>query len=190
MKKSVSKSSALTSIVEIVIGVLLLINPIGFTRGIIIAFGLGMIVLGIYKVIKYFSAKPETAIQQGDFSKGVLFTLLGVLCAFNSAWIMATFPAITAFYGIIILIVGVSKLQAAVDMIRIKQGSWGAMLLSAVLTLVFAVLIICNPFTSTAILWTFIGITLIVSAVLDIIAFIASKKGKSKKDKVTVTTEE
>ena len=44
------------------------------------------------------------------------------------------------------------------------------------LTLTFAVLILCNPFSTTAILWTFIAVSLIVEAVVDILTYIFGKK--------------
>jgi len=52
-------------------------------------------------------------------------------------------------------------------------------LIGAVLTLVFALLILANPFASTAFLWTFIAISLIVEAVLDILAFTFGRKSES-----------
>ena len=48
--------------------------------------------------------------------------------------------------------------------------------LSAALTIVCAVIILYNPFSSTAVLWTFIAITLIVEAVVDVIATIFAKE--------------
>ena len=61
-------------------------------------------------------------------------------------------------------------------MVRTKQKYWFVALISAILTLAFAVLIVANPFSSTAFLWSFIGVTLIVEAVMDIVTFIFAKK--------------
>ena len=49
------------SIAELIIGILLLVNPIGFTSGIIIAFGIALMIMGIRKTIKYFRTEPEEA---------------------------------------------------------------------------------------------------------------------------------
>ena len=177
MKKSNSAMSSLfMSIVEIVLGILLLINPVGFTSGIIIILGVVLAIMGIGQTVQYFRADAEEAAKSGSLTKGILFTVLGIFCAFKSEWFIATFPVITIFYGILILVAGVSKLQIAVDMARAKQKYWFFALISAMLTLVFAVLIIINPFASTAFLWTFIGISLIVEAVIDVVTFIFAKK--------------
>ena len=175
-KVNSGNSSLLMSFVEILIGILLLINPVGFTSGIIVAFGIVLTIMGIGQIIKYFRTDAEEAASGGKLTKGVLFVVLGLFCAFKSGWFIATFPVITILYGVLILVAGVSKLQKAIDMVRVKQQYWFVALISAILTLLFAVLIIFNPFASTAVLWSFIGITLIVEAVMDVVTFIFAKK--------------
>lgn len=177
MKKTISGNSNLfMSVVEIVIGILLLINPVGFTSGIIVAFGIVMMLMGVGQIIKYFATEAEEAAEGGKLARGILFAVLGGFCAFKSGWFIATFPVITILYGVLILVAGVSKLQKAVDMARVKQNYWFIALIGALLTLVFAILILANPFASTAVLWSFIGITLIVEAVMDVVTFIFAKK--------------
>lgn len=166
----------LMSISEIVIGILLLIDPVGFTSGIIVTLGIVLTIMGIAKVVQYFRDDAEDAAKSGNLTKGILFSALGLFCTFKSGWFIATFPIITALYGVLILIAGVSKLQQAIDMIRIKQKYWFIALISAVLTLAFAVMIVANPFSSTTFLWSFIGVTLIVEAVMDIVTYIFAKK--------------
>ncbi|MBE6958691.1 MAG: hypothetical protein E7447_06040 [Ruminococcaceae bacterium] len=45
-------SSMAMSLVEVIIGILLLVNPIGFTSGIIIAFGIVLMVMGISLIME------------------------------------------------------------------------------------------------------------------------------------------
>lgn len=101
---------------------------------------------------------------------------MGLFCALKSEWFIATFPLLTVIYGVVTLMTGLSKVQWAIDMLRQKQKYWFVALIGALLTLVFAVLILCNPFSSTAIPWTFIAISLIVEAVMDILAFVFGKR--------------
>ncbi|MBQ2661447.1 MAG: DUF308 domain-containing protein [Clostridia bacterium] len=177
MKKvSSGNSSLLMSFVEIAIGILLLINPVGFTSGIIITLGVILIIMGIGQIVAYSCTEPDKAASDGKLTKGILLTVLGLFCAFNSKWFIVTFPAITILYGILILVTGVSKLQQAIDMARAKKEYWFVALISALLTLLVAALIIFNPFASTAVLWTFIGVALIVEAAMDIVTFIFAKK--------------
>ena len=50
------------------------------------------------------------------------------------------------------------------------------MAVSAAITLLCAVIILANPFSTTAALWMFIGITMIVQAVIDIVAAVLKKE--------------
>ncbi len=172
----VGRSSLFTCIVEIVVGILLLVNPVGFTSGILIAFGVVMAIMGVIKIVRYFLTDAEEAAHEGNLSTGLLLALIGFICVLKKEWILATFPMITLIYGIVNLISGISKLQKSVDMIRLKRRFWYVALISAVMTLIFAFFIIANPFATTAILWIFIGVTLIVEAVVDLVTFIFFKK--------------
>ena len=49
------------SLVEFIIGILLLLNPVGFTSGIIATFGVVLMIMGISSIIKYFRTEPEEA---------------------------------------------------------------------------------------------------------------------------------
>lgn len=93
-----------------------------------------------------------------------------------------TFPLLTVIYGVLTLLGGINKVQWAIDMLRAKQKYWFVAIISAVLTLVFSALILANPFASTAVLWTFIAVTLIVEAVIDIAAFILGRKSFDQAD--------
>lgn len=167
-----------TSLVELIIGILLLINPIGFTSGIIIAFGVVLMIMGIHKTVKYFRTEPEEAAVSQILVKGLLMLLAGAFCAFNSHWFIATFPVLTLVYGVVILITGITKVQWTIDIIRMKRSKWFWVAISAAISIVCGVVIITSPFSTTAVLWMFIGISLIVEAVFDMIGSIFGNREK------------
>ena len=171
-----STGNLLTCIFEIMVGILLLIDPVGFTSGIIVVFGIVLAVIGAISLFRYFREDAETASQESGLAKGIIFAIFGLFCAFKSEWFMVTFPLLTVLYGILTLVSGVSKVQWAVDMLRAKQKYWFVEVISAVVTIICAILILTNPFTSTAFLWTFIGVSMIVEAVVDVIAFFLGRK--------------
>lgn len=159
---------------EILVGILLLVRPVGFTSGIIIAAGIVSLVVGLYNVVKYFRTDAETAAMGQLLVKGLVALLGGIFCIANTNWLIATFPALTIIYGVVILITGFGKVQKTVDLIRAKNRRWFLGAISAIISIVCAVVILNNPFTSTAVLWMFTGITLIIEAVFDAVACIAT----------------
>ena len=166
------------SIAEVIIGILLLVNPIGFTSGIIIAFGVVLMIMGIHKTVKYFRTEPEEAAVSQILVKGLLMLLAGAFCAFNSHWFIATFPVLTLVYGVVVLITGITKVQWTIDIIRMKRSKWFWAAISAAISIVCGVVIITSPFSTTAVLWMFIGISLIVEAVFDMIGSIFGNREK------------
>ena len=166
------------SVAEVIIGILLLINPIGFTSGIIIAFGIVLMIMGISKAIKYFRTEPEEAAVSQILVKGLLMLLAGAFCTFNSHWFIATFPVLTLVYGVVILVAGIAKLQWTVDIIRLKRSKWFWMAISAAISILCGITVIMSPFSTTAVLWMFIGISLVVDAVFDMIGGIFGNREK------------
>lgn len=173
-----SLNSLAVSIVELVIGILLLVNPVGFTSGIIVAFGIVLMLFGVVNGIKYFRTEPEAAAVSQSLVIGMLQLLAGAFCAFCSRWFIVTFPVLTLVYGVLILVTGLVKFQWTVDIIRLKRRNWLWAAVSAAISILCGVVIITSPFDTTAVLWMFTGISLIVEAVLDMIGAIFGNRGK------------
>lgn len=163
-------------LLEALAGVLLLINPVSFTSGIIMAVGIVLIFLGIIEVVSYFRTSAEEACLEQSLAKGLIMLVSGFFCVLETQWFIATFPILTVIYGICVLIAGLSKVQLCADMLRLKNKKWFLAAVSAAISVVCAVVILKNPFATTAILWIFIGISLIVEAIFDIIILILGRK--------------
>lgn len=178
-------------VIELIIGILLLINPVGFTTGIIMLGGVGVGSAGILCVYKYFRQTPEEAKRGQLCSIGLILIMIGLFCVLRTDWFIATFPILTVIYGIFMLLTAVSKIQLAVDMLRLKNTKWIFAGVNALISIICAVVILSSPFTSTAILWIFAGISLIVEAVLDIVTILfGNMEEKEKGDQVELMSED
>ena len=161
---------------EILVGILLLINPVSFTSGIIIGLGVILLALGAMGVIAYFRLEPIEAARRQTLTKGLVIITAGLFCIFQTHWFIVTFPLLTILYGVIILLTGIAKIQWAVDMLRMKKPNWFLAAIASALSILLAIIILLNPFSSTIFLWRFVAITLILGAILDILALIFSRK--------------
>ncbi len=164
-------------LVEALLGILLLVNPIGFTRGIIVTAGVLLTIAGIVHIIAYFRSTPQEGFIGKMLSKGLLEIIGGLFCALNSQWFIATFPILAILYGIGTLVSGIVKVEMTVDLIRLKGKRWELSAVGAALTILCAVIILLNPFGTTIILWRFVAISLIIEAVVDLVsAFLPSRE--------------
>lgn len=161
---------------ELIVGILLLINPVSFTTWVIMVAGIVLMILGLVEVVKYFRASTKEALLGQSLAKGILCLLGGGFCVLKTEWFIVTFPVLTIIYGIIILVTGIGKIQLTVDMLRQKNKKWFWAAINAVLSVICAVVILKSPFTSTTVLWMFTGASLIAEGVLDIVTMIVGKK--------------
>lgn len=166
---------------ELVIGILLLMDPVAFTSGIIIAAGIALILLGLVNCIKYIRIDFRRAAKGQYLTKGLLSILVGGFCVSNSQWFIATFSALTVIYGVAILLSSIEKVQLCVDLFRSKKPKWYFAAFSAILSIVFAVIILKRPFATSAALWIFTGVALIAEAAFDILVLLMNRKRTSEK---------
>lgn len=165
-------------IAELIAGILLLLDPAQFTSTVIIGIGVVLIILGIIKVINYFRTAADTAAIGQLLTKGLISVLAGTFCITQWEWFLDTFPVLTMVYGTIILLTGINKIQLAVDMVRLKNSRWRWAAANAILTLICAIVVLCNPFASAEVLWSFTGVVLVGVGIFDLTISILRRKAK------------
>ncbi len=170
-------STIIVCVFEVLVGILLLIDPATFTSGIIIAVGVGLVIAGVIEIVDYFRTSAVEAALKKTLVKGLAMLLVGIFCVMRPSWLVSTFPLLTILYGIFILFLGLSKVQWTVDALRLKTGRWFLHAISALVSIIFAIVILQSPFESTYALWLFTGIALIVEAVIDIVMLFFNNKG-------------
>lgn len=172
-------STLLMALAELLVGILLFIEPIRFTSGILLGIGFILLVFGVVCLLRYFRTEPVQAALEQNLAKGLVMILLGGFLAFQTERAISLFPLLTHLYGIAILIVGIVKLQQGVDLLRLKLRYWFLAGINAVLAILFAAVILSNPFASTIVLWQVAAISLIVEAVFDVAVMVMTGIEKS-----------
>ncbi len=109
-----NENAIIMCIIEVVAGILLLVNPVGLTASIIIAAGIALMVDSLFNVIRYFTSNPGEAAVSQLLMRGLISLLAGAFCTFNPQWFIITFPVIAILYGVAVLIGGLGKVQMAV----------------------------------------------------------------------------
>lgn len=160
------------SIAEILVGVLLLIDPVGFTSGVVIALGAVVLAMGLWNILSYFRRPVQAAFTDWRLGRGLLMALCGLFFITNSRWVLGVLPALFTVYGLIMLVAGVMKLQHVADLKRLGRPKWYLAGLSALAYILIAVVILLNPFGTAMAVWNFVGLSMIFSAVLDLITLI------------------
>ena len=172
-----STSRKLTSITAIIIyfiaGLLLLIWPglmVEITKwGLIIV----LAVYGIIKIISYFRMTPEDGANTIAFAGALLAFSLAIYILIDAASFAEIFPRV---WGLIILLGGFMKIQDSIDTLRLHAKGWWIMLIGAVISLVLGIIAVIRPEFILNSIALFLGISLIVEAIIDLIILIIMRK--------------
>lgn len=165
-------SNLLLCLGELVVGVLLLINPQGFTAGILIALGIALAVLGVFSVVRYFRSDPVLAASERRLAYGLGELALGLFFMLKTNSLVSLFPALVRLYGVGVLVLGLFRIQQFADVRRLHLGSGLITGVSAVITVVYASMVLFMP----EITWIFVGVAMLLEAVMDILILIFERK--------------
>lgn len=157
---------------EVYAGLQLINDPVTFTNNVIIVFGIIMLIIGVLSLIRALRAKSSGLAHRLTLFGAVLDLIIGVVCVAGSKYIVDMIPVLAMVYGFIMVIMGINKVRnyAVLRDLGFRR-SW-LVLLSALLTIVLGAIIFLNPFLATELVWTYIGVFLIVEGVMDLIAFL------------------
>lgn len=169
-------------VLELVVGFILIINPDAFTRGVIISFGVLLMLFGAVSIIQYFRTEPQMAALQKKLAQGVGSLVMGLVLGIRSQWFVEFFPMLTSLYGIALLAVAIVKLQRIVDFLRLKQRGWYLEGIGTLLLTVSGILLLVNPFTTVKYVWILIAVVLFLDAALTLATIIVSS-GKKEEEK-------
>ena len=122
-----------------------------------------VILIGLWRVIRYFREDPKEAREQQLLSGGALRVFLGVLMLLYNVDVRNSW--LQAICGAALLVVGSIRLQAAFDLKRRSVETWMVPLSVAALSLILGIAALLIP-QSRAVLM--LGIALCVEALTDL----------------------
>lgn len=158
-----------TGVLYIALGVMALALPETMEKILGYMIGVVLIVGGAVSMISYLLRDAHQNYYHNDFLHGLIGIAAGVLVLVKMDIIIGL---VSFLLGALILVSGCSKLQDVIDMKRLECGNWIVMLIIAAVNVVFGVLLICNPFSWTVLLFRLLGIGLILSGIVDCVSVV------------------
>ena len=164
--KKYEKRSIISSIIMILIAILLILKPEKMLNTVVIIFGVGMLLDGIFSIILYIVTDKKQKIFSNALAEGILGILISMLILAKIDFVITIIPVIV---GIWIIIKSIAKIQLSLNVKSVDEKSWVLILLSALITLVIGIIIIVNPFDTMVSVVMLAGILLLVTGIIDII---------------------
>ena len=173
--------SLMLAVFELLLGILLLVNPVGLTSFVITALGVIVLLLGVLHLYRYIRLPREEAAKTWKLAIGTGLLAVGIFVMVNQPWMVEMLGTLTTLYGVITIAAAFMKLQISVDALRGKRPYWYLMAISFLMTAVLATLLFVGTFAESAV-WIMTGIILILLAVLDVVYFILGRRKKEKEE--------
>lgn len=153
-----------TLLLMLVLGLMLLIHPENIYNLVLNVCGAVVLAFGVIRIIAYWNSDPYAAMQNSQFTTGVLMALGGLaLIVFKPVFI----SILPFLLGAMLLIGGAFRLQGALDLKRLNAGHHRPVLVSCIVSIALGLIVMLNPFKSAMLLLRVIGAALILEAVMD-----------------------
>lgn len=166
--KSFHKNFIILSVFYVIAGIVLLFWPEMSLELFCKVLGIGMLIAGLTHIIIYFTKDHLLTIMQMDLVIGVLCVSFGAFLLLHPDFVQMALPFVV---GVLFMMGGIIKLQNALDLRHLQFRFWKAVLFFAVLMLLLGAVLIYNPFRNE-ILMLYIGISLILEGVLNVICML------------------
>ena len=171
--KKLRNYSFAISIVYIILGLLMILNPSFISNAINYVIGFLIMLYGVVYLINLFVKKDEYILNRFNFFTGVMCISFGLFLVLNPE----IFKSIIPFCGSIIIFVdAIFQIKNAIVLKKNNYKYWYINLIIALLFIGFAVFIMLKAEAITNFLIGVIGAVLLVDAVLDIYSTIIIKK--------------
>ena len=154
--------SIIESLIFVILGILLIINPEGILKTIAYILGGIFIVVGGYKIFNYFTSKGKYDFFNYDLIYGLMAVIIGIVTIAYSSTISTILRVIV---GVWIIYSSFMRIGLSV---KLKAQGFDVWIYSLVLALVMLALGIFITLNQGAITIT-IGIMMIISSVIDIV---------------------
>lgn len=173
LMKKFFRSSLISSIILMIIGVLLILQSEITIITISYLIGTLLIAMGAIAIIKFIKNINNVNREELDIFYGVVTIILGVIVVYNPEAIASIIPIII---GIGIIINSATKLQYAIELKQSLNSQWKTTIIISIISAVCGVILICNPFKGAVVIMQIIGGFIVAYSILDIISTITIKK--------------
>ena len=176
--KNKNTSKFISSLIYAALGLVLIVYPTLIGETICWMLAGAAAAMGAVNLIGYAMSKGDAPSDESSdgLATGIVLLLLAVFIVIKSEFVIS----IPFVLGFMITVKGVVGVQSAITLKRFGYGSFKGSLIAAVLVMAFGIVMMMNPFSTVKVLFTMIGIGLLVSGVVDIAANIMMTREMKK----------
>ena len=157
----------------LICGLLLLIMPNLALSIANVALAILLFAVGVRSIVSYLRGSVLDGVMGLQLAAGLVALCFALLLLFTPLFLAELLPFV---WGVALLVGGFGKVQMAADLKRIGDRFWWYALLAALLSFVLGALAITRPVFIAAVLTQFVGASLLIEGVLDLVSFLTLNK--------------
>ncbi|MBO5121507.1 MAG: DUF308 domain-containing protein [Bacilli bacterium] len=173
LMKKFFRSSLITSLFLIALGLLLIFQSDAVIYSISYIIGGILIAIGVLAIIKFIQNTNNEQKAELDIVYGIVSVILGIIVIKNPQAIASIIPAIL---GISIVISSATKLQYAFELKANGNNLWKTTMVISIISTLCGIVLLFNPFKALSSFTKVVGIFIVIYAVLDMISTFTIKR--------------
>ncbi len=178
------RSAYFVSIIYIIIGLIMLLNPIFVRNAVNYIMGIFAILYGVIYIITLYQKKDSEVFSKFNLLGGILCVSFGLFLIVNPEVLFSLIPFCA---GVIIFMDALTLIYQSISLKRLEVNKWWINLIISLVFLIFAIFIILNAKDISDLLIRIIGVFLIMDAITDlVITYIISKRFEKNKEKNSI----
>lgn len=184
--KGLKANYLISAILCVLFGITLIVWPDISSQVVCIGLGCVLLLSGIIHLVSFFAQRDGTLVSRIGLLTGIILVAVGIWIVTSPSVLMVMIPVII---GVIIVLHGIHNITQAVSLCRSKYSKWWVALILGVLTVLFGVLLIFNPFEAVSTAVVVIGVLLVFDGISDIwIISRVSRTARSMKETMDALT--
>ena len=169
----------LRGVVLLILGLFMLIQPLGTVKALVWVFGVFAIIDGLIAIAQWLGNRKEPGAGWWLVS-GLVGIAFGVIAV---VWTGPTAQVIFYLIALWVLVLGVLGIIAAVVLYRSRDIGWYWVLTFGLVSFLFGLLLIMNPQTSVSVIVVLLGLFAFVGGVVLVVSGFATKQLAADLDK-------
>ncbi len=168
-------SSYAVSIVYIIVGLIMLLNPDFISHAVNYVIGVLVIIYGVFYTVSVYQKKNSGLYSKFDLLAGIICISFGLFLILNPDMLVSLIPFCT---GVVLFMDAISFIINSFTLRKLEYKSWIVNLVVGIIFLTFAIFVMVTAKNISLLLIRFIGAFLIVDALLDFLTVIRINKRK------------
>ena len=184
--KEMKRNAVITSTMYIVVGLILTFFPASMARMLGYVFATVILIVGLGFLYRFAVKEAAYSFVGNELVIGAVLVLASIYVFVRVESVVSIIPVLL---GIVVMVSGITKLQNAIGLQKMRYERSTAVLIFAVLNILFGNVLVFNPFSAVTTMIMLIGLGMVFSGGTDLIPPVWSAKNiykVNKSDTITV----